>query len=499
MATVTLSAAVASVAAVVGPEDLTGNGGSERVSQALGFDRDVPVVSVDNGHSEGADHVAERFSGTSSFAVSAEGVDAIAPVAERGVTTTSLATSTSDEGTVPKETKESDKANRPGTTTTSLPKKPTSTRADQPTTTSVASSSTSVVAGDVRFKPGDAVAQIVANSPNGSVFVFSPGVYEKVSVQPKSGQVFAGESGAVLNGKGAEYAFRSGEPNVTIKGLVIEGYKPGSRNAVIEGTGGSSGWTIEGNVIRNNGEKGVDARSGWRVVDNTIRENGRYGVTGSGDGIVVSGNEISYNSTEYGATGDSGGTKFVHTEGLVLRGNYVHDNHGNGLWVDINNVNALIEGNRVIGNRRAGVFIEISCGGTIRNNRVEKNGFDNPYPNWMAGSSGIQVANSPNVKIYGNDLSGNAKGIGALQVDHQNLGAVSECDPRLKNLKVYDNVISQSGGAAAGLDANNSQGNVFSSWGNTFDGNTYKLSNGARFRWEGNWISHDQWTSEGNS
>jgi hypothetical protein len=39
---------------------------------------------------------------------------------------------------------------------------------------------------------------------------------------------------------------------------------------------------------------------------------------------------------------------------------------------------------------------------------------------------------------------------------------------------------------------------VWSSWGNTFQGNTYNLSNAARFRWEGNWISHDEWAAKGN-
>jgi parallel beta-helix repeat protein len=265
---------------------------------------------------------------------------------------------------------------------------------------------------------------------------------------------------------------------------------------VIEGTAGASRWVIKGNVISNNTEKGIDARVGWRVLDNIIHKNGRYGLTGSGEDIVIAGNEISYNSTD-GATGDAGGTKFVHTVGLILRDNYVHHNYGHGLHVDINNVDALIEGNRLVGNRRAGVFIEISCGGTIRNNRVEGNGFDNPFPNWMAGSSGVQVSDSPNVKVYGNTLSGNAKGIGGLQVDHENLGAVSKCDPKLKNLKVYDNVITQSGGAAAGLDANNNEGSVWSTWGNTFEGNTYKLSNGARFRWEGDWRDKEEWQAKG--
>jgi parallel beta-helix repeat protein len=366
-------------------------------------------------------------------------------------------------------------------------------------TTSPVGASSDPMARDVRLEPGDPVGSLVADSPAGTVFVFAPGVYEGVSVQPKADQVFIGEPGAVLSGEGAEYAFRSAEANVTIEGFLIEGYTPGSKDGAIHGEQGARDWTIIDNEIRNNAEVGVRGVSGWQVTGNVISHNGRYGVTLAGGDVVVVGNEIACNSTEHGATGDSGGTKFVHTQGLILRDNHVHHNYGNGLWVDINNVNALIEWNRLISNERAGIYLEISCGGTIRNNTVENNGVSNRLPDWMAESSGIQVANTPNVQVYGNRLSGNAMGIGALQVNHENLGAVDKCDPELRNLKVYDNVITQSGGAAAGLDANNNQGSVWSSWGNTFEGNTYELSNGARFRWEGNWISHNAWTELGNS
>ncbi len=74
---------------------------------------------------------------------------------------------------------------------------------------------------------------------------------------------------------------------------------------------------------------------------------GGMGSPVAGSGLVVEGNEIAHNAVIYGATGDSSGTKFAHTVGLVLRNNYVHDNLGNGLWADINNLNALIEGNRI--------------------------------------------------------------------------------------------------------------------------------------------------------
>jgi hypothetical protein len=64
---------------------------------------------------------------------------------------------------------------------------------------------------------------------------------------------------------------------------------------------------------------------------------------------------------------------------------------------------------------------------------------------------------------------------------------------------VTGNTIVQSSGAAAGIDAKIDQNKVWSSWGNTFSGNTYTLSGDARFRWDGGWKSLSEWKAEGFS
>ena len=48
-------------------------------------------------------------------------------------------------------------------------------------------------------------------------------------------------------------------------------------------------------------------------------------------------------------------------------------------------------------NSRNGIFLEISCGGTIRNNYLEGNGTDEQYPNWMGDATGILVSMTPDV------------------------------------------------------------------------------------------------------
>ena len=352
-------------------------------------------------------------------------------------------------------------------------------------------------AGSVQLRPGDAVANIVAGAPTGTTFWFNAGTYMGLQIVPKANQVFLGASGAILAGNGKANAFRSGNDNVEIRGLVIEGYEPAEKEAAIQPDGGAENWLVADNEIRYNSEVGVQVNGGWQIIGNFIHHNGRYGINGSGSGVLIEGNEISYNATDYGATGASGGTKFVDTFGIVIRGNYAHHNYGNGLWVYIDNVDPVIENNTLTANERNGIFIEISCGGIIRNNYVDGNGTVPKLPNWMGGSSGILVSLTPDVAVYGNTLIGNTKGIGMLNWDHPNVGNVSNCKSELRNLQVYDNSITQNGGAAAGIEAPVQTENVLSNWGNKVYSNIYILSGGAQFRLRGEWVSQQAWTNAG--
>jgi hypothetical protein len=381
------------------------------------------------------------------------------------------------------------------TTVASVPKPaPTTTTTTRPTLPVL-----SVPSGGVVVRAGESIQGAVDSHPGNTTFVIKAGVYRGQEVRPKAGNIFVGESGAVLDGGGkARWAFSSGASNVTIRGLVVQNYASPDKEGAINREGGAKNWLVEGNEVRDNSEVGIRGNSGWRILGNYVHGNGRYGITGSGIGLVVEGNEIANNAVIYGATGSSGGTKFVHTEGLVLRNNFVHDNQGNGLWADINNLNVLFEGNRIVGNLRHGINFEISCGAVIRNNYLEGNGFLNKSPNWM-NDAGILVSTSPNVDIYGNTLVGNNKGIGLIHWDHNNRDAVDKCVPALKNVKVHDNRIVQSGGAAAGLDAAADRDQVWTSWGNQFSNNTYQLSNGAQFRWQAGWVNYQQWKDNGQN
>jgi hypothetical protein len=348
----------------------------------------------------------------------------------------------------------------------------------------------------VRVEVGESLQEALESSGSDGAVVLATGVHIGQSTRPLSGQTITGEPGAILRGDGAPFAFRSSEAGVVIQGLVIEGYAPDDKAGVIHGDEGARGWTISGNEIRDNGEVGVVARSEWTIADNRIHHNGRYGITGSGGDIVVENNEIACNALEYGSTSDSAATKFVHTGGLVMTGNNVHHNFGNGLWVDINNVDFRIEGNRADANALSGIFVEISCGGVVRDNDVTANGFGTTRPAGME-NAGILVSNSPGVEVTANRLVDNAKGIGAINWAHGNRDAVDQCVPEVRDLSVHGNEITQDTGLVAGIDATIDQDVVWTEWGNTFSDNVYVVGPEARFRWEGSTIERSDWESLG--
>lgn len=347
-----------------------------------------------------------------------------------------------------------------------------------------------------RVEVGHSIQEAVNEVGPGGTVIVAAGVHASQSVVPLDGQTILGEPGAVLSGRGQPYAFRSSAEDVTISGLVIEGYLPDQKSGVIHGEVGATGWTVSFNEVRFNGEIGIVAKGGWNVVENSVHHNGRYGITGSGSKLRVEDNEIACNALEFGSTSESAATKFVHTSSLVLARNHVFYNFGNGLWVDINNVEALISANTVEHNALAGIFIEISCGGLIENNDVIGNGFGTKRPRGMH-NAGIFVANSPNVEVAGNRLKDNAKGIGGLHWEHGNRQAVDRCVPELRSLFVHGNEIEQENGLVAGIDATIDRPQVWLEWGNVFSDNEYRIGDDARFRWSGSTLDLLAWNERG--
>ena len=223
---------------------------------------------------------------------------------------------------------------------------------------------------------------------------------------------------------------------VTVRGLVVEKAANEAQRAAIDNEGGG-GWAIEDNEVRYNHGVGIRGDSST-VRGNVVHHNGQLGLSGHGDSSLVEGNEIAWNNTAgYQCLWECGGTKWAETRGLVVRGNWSHDNHGPGMWTDINNVDVLYEDNVVTGNQGYGILHEISYRATIRGNVVrdtrprDDTGF--------FGGGEIVVSASPDVEVYGNQVRG-AVGIGILQ--QRRVDFPSPLGPHeARNVYVHDNTV----------------------------------------------------------
>lgn len=245
-------------------------------------------------------------------------------------------------------------------------------------------------AGAVTVDPavvGDLSAKTNSSPPN-TTFWLRPGRHRLVPEQyaqviPKKGNRYVGAPGAVLDGgKVNQYAFGGESTDVTIRSLTVQGFIAPHDEGVVNNSS-SDGWVIEHATIQRNSGGGLMAGARQQVRANCLRDNGQYGMNAykKGDsirGLVVEGNEITGNNTgdwerKKPGCGCTGGIKFWAVNGADIRGNWVHDNRGTGLWADNNNNDFLFENNLLEANDGAALMYETSYNAIIRNNTIRRN------------------------------------------------------------------------------------------------------------------------------
>ena len=300
----------------------------------------------------------------------------------------------------------------------------------------------------------------------------------------------------------SRHAFYGAVKNVTVKGLIVEKYANTAQAGAIQCGADPAplgdGWVLEDNEIRFNHGTGIRLCHNIRVLQNNIHDNGQMGIAGSGRNILVEGNEIAHNNyAGYQFAWEAGGTKFVFTEGLIVRNNYSHDNNGPGLWTDIDNVNALYENNRTRNNKGAGIFHEISFDAVIRNNTLEEDGY-NPHGNGPWWGAGIRISASSNVEVYGNTVTNCMNGIVLMQ-PKRGSSKQKGVPYVLRNVSVHDNVITQRDNLAVAVVADQSFGNSTFSNNIHFSHNTYRLADprGKYFEWMHTRRNQNDWRSLG--
>ncbi|MFC8125784.1 right-handed parallel beta-helix repeat-containing protein [Streptomyces sp. NPDC057302] len=288
-------------------------------------------------------------------------------------------------------------------------------------------------------KVGDLAAKTKSNPPK-TTFWLRPGKHRLdpdryAQIIPKKGNRYLGAPGAVLDGrKTNRYAFGGTADDVTIRYLTVQRFVAPPDEGVVNHDS-ADGWVIEHATIQKNSGAGLMAGARQRVRASCLRDNGQYGMNaykahGRISGLVVEGNEIVGNNTgdwerRRKGCGCTGGIKFWAVNGADVRGNWVHDNRGTGLWADTNNNDFRIEGNVLEANDGAALIYETSYNAVVRKNTVRRNNWvegrryadrgDNfPFGTIYLSESGGEPrvrARTDKIEVYQNLLENNWSGI----------------------------------------------------------------------------------------
>jgi hypothetical protein len=265
-------------------------------------------------------------------------------------------------------------------------------------------------------------------------------------------------------------AFASKARNVNITHLAVEKFASPPQWGAIGGYSLPEHWSISNVEVRWNHGGGVHIAANSILESSYIHHNGQLGVAGNGAGVVVRNNEIAYNNyAGYDPRWEAGATKFSSTDGLLVKSNYVHDNAGNGVWTDIDNIRTTIENNTVLNNAGQGIRHEISYDATICGNVVRGN------------TDGIDVALSSNVRVYGNWVELPTTGRYGLIVDGGNRGMGKYGSHFSHDIDFYQNTIVYTGAGHSGFNGPDPGSNKIS-----FDKNQYYVlnkNNADRWSW----------------
>jgi hypothetical protein len=275
-------------------------------------------------------------------------------------------------------------------------------------------------------------------------------------------------------------AFGGTSGNVTIRGLVVEKYASPLTFSAIQVEG--SNWVIEDNEVRYNHAIGIETGGATIARRNKTHHNLQLGMAGTGNNALVEDNEISYNNypQQIDYSWGAGGTKWHHTEHLVVRDNFIHHNMGHGLWTDIDNIYTLFEYNRVEDNGSSGINHEVSYDAVIRYNTAARNGND-AFNSTFLGirGGGIAVRSSRNVEIYGNTLTNNRAGFDIAQSAPKS-GKYGPYE--IANLYVHDNTVTLPT-RMSGFSVITADPVFYTNKNNRFRNNTYYLGNQAKPFW----------------
>lgn len=213
------------------------------------------------------------------------------------------------------------------------------------------------------LEPGDNVASVVASRPAGTTFIFSPGVYRRVSINVRDGDVFEGQPGAILSGARVLNGFeRDGDV-----------WSIGGQRSQLEATGGCAQFLGQGyNGCKHPEQLFLDGEVLWQVTRPGQLASGRWYFDYGANRIYVADNpqgrlvELSDTSAAFSGNGDN-----VTIRGLVIE-KYASRAQRGAIQGDGGNSGWLLEDNEIRYNHGTGVRTNTDM--VLRNNWVHHNG-----------------------------------------------------------------------------------------------------------------------------
>jgi parallel beta-helix repeat protein len=377
------------------------------------------------------------------------------------------------------------------------------------TTTTVAPATTTTTApattcSGVSVSPSSNVQSVLNAYGQGTTFCFQPGTYvltgfvvpksfdRLISVVPR-GAVFTGLD--TYNAGVHGYGGSTGQHDVLFQGFVVSHMVNSMSTSPNAALSAGDNWDMENNEVAYNAQIGVGLNSGDVLNGSFVHHNGRYGFDGGPiTNVVVSNSEVSFNNTAHYDINDAGGSKIHQSTYITFRGNNVHDNYGNGLHADTDNVHITYESNNVHDNWGVGIFHENSQDAIIRNNTLTNNDLRIAGMSMYYGAD-IFLNDSKNTEIYGNTIKAGVHGIGLHDIDR---GSGPNGLYEIRNDYVHDNTVSLPRGGNSGLLGDRSTAYA-STTANRFANNTYYVTDLTAGSWQwGGTKSWSQWHGVGN-
>ncbi len=362
----------------------------------------------------------------------------------------------------------------------------------------------------ISIAAGADIASIINGTVSGNTtFCISGNHVLSAIIQPKAGDQLIGVAGTspTLDGgaTGCPAACTGGLAlaingnnvnNVTVKGLLVQHVNNAINSPALGAQNVGSGWDIENNEVAFNATEGIRVGASAIVKNNQVHDNGQLGLSGfQSTGANIESNTIYNNclgancNTAYfqGGGDEAGGMKFFRGSSITIKNNNVHDNGGDGIWLDTDIFNSTIDGNTVTNNGIANVsntqqiVIEVACNNSITNNTVTAGAGTNISTGTP--SSAIFLSTSHGNIITGNTTSGKQRGI-FIWNDANRTDSTPSCGAKSSDNNTIsgNNETLLSGGTSQITGFNMFTGTTQS--GNIYSNNHYHISSCSNAAWE---------------